>query len=954
MLSLLAAKFAWAAPPSTTPRQSALFQPGFLFESYDGSSFKPMTDGGVRTYANGSATDTGQTYVGDEGGYPYIMADDSRSLLLLHPGPGTGAPALAMASLGCPLATAGRFSVSGAFARANDAYAAGDGVRVFVLRNSTTLFNADIGSQIVVNATDPFASAGGVATFNLTIDAVAGDILRFVVSSGAQRVDGTFDVTALKMSINTNPTPATGVIGPAGGIVTGSNGEQLKVPPGTFASDTAVNLVSIDASIIESALGFKFVDRGLICLAAISVQTGGSTFRKPATLSVPVSADRPPATLSSILVFHSHPDLDGDGKPDLVLKDVGVVINGHIETSSDVSFPGIDSDGTFILAQTSFPVGLLSGQVLDQKGATAPNSTITTFELPFLFARSDAGGNYTVAVAAQPSKRRRAVAHADAGAPISDLALPASVPLMGTMAARSPNGLYGWQPFTLPAADHQLPVPALRQDQPEQSLLEQECKSPGVMKKGLAGLLDDIKDAIADLNFHQISFDAPDSVVLSCSAPAVELTTDLRAIFQPEAFAEVLPQAGTEYEQIKLLFGSYTVKLLTINLGPFGYIAIDEQIPPGVVTHGGSSISSSQRLTTTIHALADGSGVTIFTDVVLLSLKCSLNIEIEGLDGSCPLEDDLAWEVALAPKVVRVGPATVAVKGFDCPPVVLSFTADPPSINPGDTSVLTWTTTNASSVEIDEGLGEQGPIGLIAVSPSVTTQYTLTATGPGGTAIARTTVTVRDALPSLPVVSFTASPTSIESGHVSTLTWTTTNATSVSISEIGAGEPMSGSVQVSPSVTTTYTLTATGPGGVATAKATVAVNAVSGDLTGMYTGTYSLTQLVRNNCPTYGMPFTFSGPVTLSLVQTGSNLTGTVTFAGLKVEDPHGGCFLVDDPPLTAPVVGEVSGAALTLQTGVLFTGSVSGDTITMSDSDPDLPPGSSLVFTVRRVSSTP
>src|SRR5258708_9969512 len=26
------------------------------------------------------------------GGYPYIMADESRSLLLLHPGPGTGPP----------------------------------------------------------------------------------------------------------------------------------------------------------------------------------------------------------------------------------------------------------------------------------------------------------------------------------------------------------------------------------------------------------------------------------------------------------------------------------------------------------------------------------------------------------------------------------------------------------------------------------------------------------------------------------------------------------------------------------------------------------------------------------------------------------------------------------------------------------------------------------------------
>jgi hypothetical protein len=59
--------------------------------------------------------------------------------------------------------------------------------------------------------------------------------------------------------------------------------------------------------------------------------------------------------------------------------------------------------------------------------------------------------------------------------------------------------------------------------------------------------------------------------------------------------------------------------------------------------------------------------------------------------------------------------------------------------------------------------------------------------------------------------SFTASPPFIEPGQSVTLSWETTNATSVSISPgIGTVPAAAGSVTVSPTETTTYTLTATG------------------------------------------------------------------------------------------------------------------------------------------------
>ena len=76
-----------------------------------------------------------------------------------------------------------------------------------------------------------------------------------------------------------------------------------------------------------------------------------------------------------------------------------------------------------------------------------------------------------------------------------------------------------------------------------------------------------------------------------------------------------------------------------------------------------------------------------------------------------------------------------------------------------------------------------------------------------------------------PTVTLNASPSSINKGDSSTLTWTSTNATSVSIApEVGA-VTAEGNTKVSPADSTTYTITATGPGGSANATARVTVAA---------------------------------------------------------------------------------------------------------------------------------
>jgi peptidoglycan-associated lipoprotein len=79
--------------------------------------------------------------------------------------------------------------------------------------------------------------------------------------------------------------------------------------------------------------------------------------------------------------------------------------------------------------------------------------------------------------------------------------------------------------------------------------------------------------------------------------------------------------------------------------------------------------------------------------------------------------------------------------------------------------------------------------------------------------------------PAKPTVTLQASPSSIDKGGAATLTWSSTDATQLTISpEVGAVTAQ-GSTQVHPSDSTTYTVTASGPGGSADASARVTVNA---------------------------------------------------------------------------------------------------------------------------------
>src|SRR5436309_5570816 len=79
--------------------------------------------------------------------------------------------------------------------------------------------------------------------------------------------------------------------------------------------------------------------------------------------------------------------------------------------------------------------------------------------------------------------------------------------------------------------------------------------------------------------------------------------------------------------------------------------------------------------------------------------------------------------------------------------------------------------------------------------------------------------------PARPTVTLQASPSSVNAGESSTLSWNSTDATQLSIDPGVGAVPAQGTAKVTPSDTATYTITASCPGGSTSATATVTVNA---------------------------------------------------------------------------------------------------------------------------------
>jgi peptidoglycan-associated lipoprotein len=90
------------------------------------------------------------------------------------------------------------------------------------------------------------------------------------------------------------------------------------------------------------------------------------------------------------------------------------------------------------------------------------------------------------------------------------------------------------------------------------------------------------------------------------------------------------------------------------------------------------------------------------------------------------------------------------------PAPTANISATPTEVTAGESVVLTWSTTNASSASIS-GIGDVQTSGTRTVTPAESTDYNLAATGPGGTANATVHVSVTAPPPVAPAPANTMS-----------------------------------------------------------------------------------------------------------------------------------------------------------------------------------------------------
>ena len=148
-----------------------------------------------------------------------------------------------------------------------------------------------------------------------------------------------------------------------------------------------------------------------------------------------------------------------------------------------------------------------------------------------------------------------------------------------------------------------------------------------------------------------------------------------------------------------------------------------------------------------------------------------------------------------------------------------TFGADPIVFPLGGGSVtLTWTSTDAASASIDNGVGSVPLSGSIARNVTGTTEFHLSLTNTSGTQIYTAIVTVA------PSGSLVAAPASLPPGGGSvTLTWTSVDATSASIDQGIGAVSFTGSQSIHVSATTVFHLSLTNSAGSTVYADTVAV-----------------------------------------------------------------------------------------------------------------------------------
>src|ERR1019366_8974380 len=200
------------------------------------------------------------------------------------------------------------------------------------------------------------------------------------------------------------------------------------------------------------------------------------------------------------------------------------------------------------------------------------------------------------------------------------------------------------------------------------------------------------------------------------------------------------------------------------------------------------------------------------------------------------------------------------------------------------------------------------------------------------------------------ITSFTADPTSVNSGTSSTLSWAAAGATSIAITPgTFTSASASGSTSMNPTATTTYTLTATNAAGSTTSMLTVTVNTASKPVISSFTA--SPTSITSGSSST--LSWATTGATSLAIAPgtfTSTSASGSTTSTAKVTATAPGG-------PLTIATASCPSGTQGAVYAGCTIAASGGSPPYTYSvstnSSFPPLPEGMSLNATTGNISTS-
>ncbi|HEX6637113.1 MAG TPA: M64 family metallopeptidase, partial [Steroidobacteraceae bacterium] len=244
--------------------------------------------------------------------------------------------------------------------------------------------------------------------------------------------------------------------------------------------------------------------------------------------------------------------------------------------------------------------------------------------------------------------------------------------------------------------------------------------------------------------------------------------------------------------------------------GSLGVPRIDLSASPGAVVPGASAMLTWQATDATGCVASggwQGSRAISGTEATgALSASTIYRLACSGAGGTT--------EELLQVLVAPAGDAPVA-----------SLVATQDAVTAGEPVQLYWTSYRAASCTASDGwTGTLAPEGRQTLDAIIaTTQYTLTCTGPGGTAQSTVSVRVRG---NAPMLDLTAAPQTVFAGKAALLDWTATHAASCEAFGAWSGaREVAGSESVIPTGTSaTYRLDCVGPEGSVTESVMVQVD----------------------------------------------------------------------------------------------------------------------------------